>query len=105
MAHRDSVWYHFFSGLSHAAAELDDHTDSSRRLHAQAKLRLMSMSDTEIWELAQLTSSFLGRPIEVSYQEIKRTVRQHRVTAKEWVGDLGKSALGDKGKKDIRQSL
>ncbi len=88
MANRDFAWYHLCKGLYAAAAESDGDEDLSRRGHAEAKLRLMSMSDEELWELAELTSSFLERPTELSYQETKRAIEQHRATACEWINDL-----------------
>lgn len=88
MISRDFAWYHLCEGLYAAAAKSDSDEDSSRRIHAKAKLRLMSMSDKELRELAKLTSSFLDRPVEVSYQETKRAIAQHRVTASEWINDL-----------------
>jgi len=88
MASRNFAQYHLYEGLYAAATESDGNKDSSRRMHAEAKLRLMSMSDEELRELAKLTSSFLDRPVEVSYQETKRAIAQHRVTASEWINDL-----------------
>jgi hypothetical protein len=79
---------HLCEGLLAAAAETDSDEGSARRAHAKAKMRLMSMSRKELRDLAELTSSFLDRPVKVSYQELKRTIAQHRENAGEWVNDL-----------------
>ena len=88
MTNRDFAWYHLCEGLHAAVAESDGDEDLSRRVHAEAKLRLMSMTGEDLRELAKLASSFLDRPVEVSYQETKRAIAQHRVTASEWLNDL-----------------
>ncbi|GAH59993.1 unnamed protein product, partial [marine sediment metagenome] len=63
MAKRDFVKYHLHQALRAMRAELDGDEDLSRRLHAETKVRLIRMSDEELWELAKLTSS-PERPVE-----------------------------------------
>jgi len=88
MISRGFARYHLCEGLLAAATESNSDEDSSRRAHARAKMRLMSMSRKELRDLAELTSSFLDRPVKVSYQELKRAIAQHRENAGEWVNDL-----------------
>lgn len=55
MANRDYV-YHLREALQASIAESNGDEALSRRLHAEAKLRLLNMSGEELWELAKQTS-------------------------------------------------
>lgn len=99
MAKRDFVKYHIRQALRGAIAEADGDEDLSRRLHTETKLRLIGMSDEELWELAKLTSSPPERPVELVYQGIKQAIEEHRATASEWMNDLVKRTTPDKERK------
>ena len=89
MAETDSVIiHHILVALGAAVAKMEGDEDLSRRLHAETKLRLISMSDEEIWELAKLGSHPPERPVELVYEQIKQAVEEHRATASEWMNDL-----------------
>ena len=105
VAKTDFVKYHLRQALRAAAAELAGDEDLSRYLHAKAKLRLISMSDEELWELAKLTSSPPERPVELVYKGIKQAKEEHRATASEWIPDLAKTPMPDKEGKDTDRIL
>ena len=56
VANRDFVKYHLREALRGTTAEMDGDEDLSRRLHTEMRLRLISMSDEELWELARVTA-------------------------------------------------
>ena len=102
MVRRDFVKYHLREALRGITAEMDGDEDLSRRLHAETKLRLIAMSDEELWELAKQTSSPPERPAELVYKEIKQGVEERRATASKWMDDLVMRAVSDKEGKDGR---
>ena len=104
MAKTDFVKYHLSEALRAARAEQDGDEDLSRRLHAQTKLRLITMSEQELWELAGLASS-PEKPVESVYKVFKQAVEEHRATASEWINDLAKRPIPDKEGKDTDRIL
>ena len=88
MAKEDFIRYHLREALYAAAAEADGDEDLARQLHAGTKLRLISMTDEELWELAKQTSSPPEMPIELAYKGHKQKVEELRATASEWMNDL-----------------
>ncbi len=100
MAKQDFIKYHLIEALHGAVAEADGDEDLSRRLHAETKLRLMGMSDEELWELAKQTSCPPERPVELVYKGIKQAIEEHMTTACEWMNDL--EPLPDKEGEDGR---
>jgi len=89
MAETDSViLHHILVALGAAVAEMEGDEDLSQRLHTETRLRLLSMSDEELWELAKLGSHPPERPVELVYKQIKQAVEEHRATASEWMDDL-----------------
>lgn len=94
VARRDFVNYHLCQALRAAVAEADGDGDLSRCLHAKTKLRLICMSDEELWELAKLTSSVTSSPqksVEQVYEETKQVIEEYKATASEWINDLVKN--------------
>jgi len=88
MAKRDSVECHLRGVIFASIAESAGNENLSRWLHAKVKLRLISMSDEELWELAKRTADPPVRPVELSFEGHKREVEQLRATASEWMDDL-----------------
>ena len=88
MAKRNFVKYHLREALCGAVAEADGDNELSRRLYAEAKLRLVGMSDEELWELAKLTVSSPEEPVELVYKKSKQAVEKHKAKASEWINDL-----------------
>lgn len=93
---RDFVRHHVVWALRAGVADADGDEDLSRRLHAQTRLRLISMSDEELWQLTKLISSPPERPVELVYEKFKQAIEEWKATASEWVGDLVKMPVADK---------
>ena len=98
MRDRSFVEHHLREALRGAAAEANGDEELSRRLHAETKLRLIGMSDKELWELAKLTASPPERPVELVYKGIKQAIEEHRATADGWLMDL--SGLPEAGEEE-----
>jgi len=88
MAKRDFVEYHLREALAAGIAEAGSDKALPRRLRAEIKLRLIVMSDNELWELAKLTAEPLNKPVDQAYKEHKKRVEELLATASEWMNDL-----------------
>lgn len=88
MANRDYVKYHLREALRGAAAETEGNEDLSRRLRAETRLRLIGMSDEQLWELAKQTSCPPEMPVELAYKRHKQAVEECRANASEWMDNL-----------------
>ncbi len=82
------VHHHLLDSLRAAIAEANGCDDEASRLRSQAKLRLMSMSERDIWELAGVTANYPDRPVEQIYSEIQEAIALHRAAAHEWLPDI-----------------
>ena len=100
VAKRDFVEHHIVEAFRGGLAEANGDENLARRLRAQAKLRLICMSDEELWELAKLNSSPPERPVEPVYKAFKQTIEEHKVTANDWASDLAKRPTRVKETKD-----
>ncbi len=89
---RDFVIRHLREALVGAIAEADGNETLSRRLHARARLRLITMSDEELRELANQVACPPERPIETVYQGLKDQITQLKQTAIDWTKDLQRDA-------------
>jgi len=97
MTEKNVARYHLLKALQGAVAEAEGNEALSRRLRAEAKLRLIGMSDEELWELAKWTSHPQGRPVDVVYQDHKRTIDELKATAAEWMNDLSQTDVQQGG--------
>ena len=88
VAEQDFVKYHLREAVRGAAAEVDGDEDLSRRLRAEARLRLVGMSDEQLWELAKQTSCPPEMPVELAYKRHKQAIEELKATASEWMNDL-----------------
>ncbi len=88
MGNRDFVEYHLVEALESGLAELTGDETRARRLRAQTRLRLISMSDDELWELSSITSCQPARSVEMAYRDHKITVERLSATANQWIKDL-----------------
>ena len=79
----DFIRYHLREALDAADAELSGNENLARLLHAQTKLRLMYMTDEELWELAKQTSSH--KRVEVVYKGYKQKKEELKATFNEWM--------------------
>ncbi len=88
MKDTEFVRRHLLDSLHAAITEASGNGDEARRLRSQTKLRLMSMSEGEIWELAGMTADYPERPVEQVYGEIQEAIALHRTTAREWLPNI-----------------
>ena len=85
---RGFVIRHLREALVSALTEADGNETLSRHLHARAKLRLITMSDEELQELAKLVACPPERPVEMVYQGLKGEIEELKQTANEWMKDV-----------------
>lgn len=76
---------HLMEALVAGLAETGGDEELSSRLRARAKLRLITMSDEQLWELARLTSG--ERPVGPVYDGFKREIKE-LVLRNDWIKDL-----------------
>ena len=88
MANQDFVKYHLVEALESALVESTGDEAHARRLRAQTKLRLICMSDDELWELSRITSCPSVRSVEMAYFNHKEAVKKLSATANQWIKDL-----------------
>ena len=86
VAMSDFIRYHLRQALDAADAELNGNENLARRLHAQTKLRLICMTDEELWELAKETSSH--KRVELVYKGYKQKIEELKATLNEWMKDV-----------------
>jgi len=84
---------HVIEALQAAAADVDGNEEKAKRIMAEARLRLLSMSDDELRDLAAIFAILRGKPFNECYQQLKQSVEKHRETMEEWLPYLaeGKS--------------
>ncbi len=87
MTSQDFTQYHLVEALLGGVAEANGNDELSRRLYAKTRLRLVNMSNEELWELAKLMAS-PDRPVQQVYNEYKRRIEELRATRSEWLTDL-----------------
>ncbi len=80
--------HHLVEALRGAIAEGEGNILLSRRLHAETKLRLIHMSDEELWELAKRTSSHPEHSVESVFKNYKQKIKELEDKADEWMKDL-----------------
>ena len=90
MKKRSFVDHHIIEAVRGSLAEADGNENLSRRLRAETRLRLIAMSNEELWELAKLISYPPARPVELVYRQIKQTIQAHKASGQSWVNDLGR---------------
>ncbi len=52
MTAKESLKHHLIEAVRAAAAETEGKEELARRLHAATRMRLIGMSDDELWDLA-----------------------------------------------------
>ena len=82
------VKYHVQSAIRAAIAESNGLKEEAKRLRAQGNLRLMVMSDAELWELARMLSHPPARTSQSVYRELTESIRERRRNAGEWMDAL-----------------
>ena len=81
------VEQHIIDCIRAAVIEADGDPERAARLRAQGKLRLVCMTEEEIWELAERTCCPPKRSIENAYQDIKNTIAEYRADTQRWIGE------------------
>lgn len=79
---------HLCEAIQANIAEADGNVYLARRISAETKLRLIHMSDEELWRLAAITSYPSGQSIVETYLHYRRGIEELKVTLKEWIRDL-----------------
>ena len=80
--------HHLVEALRGTIAEGEGNILLSRRLHAETKLRLIHMSDEELWELAKRTTSHLEHSVESVFTNYKQNIKELEDNAYEWLKEL-----------------
>lgn len=79
------VEQHIVDCIRVAVVEARGEEKKAARLRAQGKLRLVCMSDEEVWELAGRTCCPPIRSIEEAYSDIRQTIAEYKATTDEWL--------------------
>ncbi len=84
---------HVIEALQGAAADVDGNEEKAKCIMAETRLRLLSMNDDELRDLAAIFAILRGKPFNECYQQLKQSVEEHRETMEEWLPYLaeGKS--------------
>ncbi len=81
---------HLLAALAAALADANGDEELSKQLYAKTKLRFITMSDQQLWELARLTSA--GKPVEQVYERYRRVIAELIATRSQWTKDLPNAA-------------
>ena len=79
------VEQHIVDCVRAAVVEANGEKEKAARLRAQARLRLVSMTDDEVWELAKKTCFPPKRTAEEAYWDIKQTISEYKESAGTWL--------------------
>ena len=90
MAVRSFIDNHIIEALRGSLAELHGDEDTARRLRAETKLRLITMSEEERWALATRIAHPPARTIDSVYELINQSVEQYKSGRGFWIDDLGR---------------
>lgn len=88
MLKQDFVKQHLRLALLGAIAEADGNEAVSRSMHADTQRRLISMSDEELWQLANLTTSPSKASVELAYDELKGRVKTLAANSNDQIEDI-----------------
>ena len=103
---RNSMKYHLLRALRNIVAEESADGDSCLYLDDEARLRLISMSDEELRELAGVTLVYLPEKLEeLADRRIRQAIEEHISTRSEWATDLVETAALSKTAKDTSYSI
>lgn len=76
---------HVIEALQAVAAEVDGNEEKAKHIMAETRLRLLSMNDDELRDLAAIFAILRGKPFDECYQQFKQSVEEHRETMEEWL--------------------
>lgn len=89
---RDFALHHLQELLVAAILEADGNEKECRYLQARSKLRLITMSESELWALSRLIACSPEDSVKAIYKTFKENIRDYKKTAAEWVKDLQMSS-------------
>ncbi len=84
----DLVRYHIQCSIYAAMAESNGFAEEAERLRAQGNLRLMVMSEAELWQLAETFESIPSRPAEALFAEYKQQIAEQKKNSDDWVDSI-----------------
>jgi len=76
---------HVIEALQGAAADVDGNEEKAKHLMAETRLRLLSMNDDDLRDLAAIFVILRGKPFDECYQQLKQSVEEHWETMEEWL--------------------
>jgi len=95
---RGFVIYHLREALVEALADIDGNDSLCRYLRARSRLRLITMTEEELQELAKLVAQHTNRPAETVYHEFKVKTMELKQASAEWLKDLQKGIFSSQKK-------
>ena len=84
----DLVRYHILSTICAGIAESNGYKEEAGKMRAQGNLRLLVMSEEELYELARMLACPPSRPIDIIYGELIETIEEHKKTAGQWIWEF-----------------
>ena len=102
MRDRDFALRHLQELMIASILEADGNEKECRYLHARSKLRLITMSESELRELSKMIAHSPEDSVEAVYKTFKENIRDYKKTAAEWVKDLQMS--GSTARKDRKRN-
>jgi len=79
---------HLIEAVRAAAAEAEGKDELACHLRSATKMRLIKMSDDELWDLAVIFAILLKKPAKQIFHGFKQAVEEHEATREEWIKDL-----------------
>jgi len=83
----DVVKYHVLEALHAGVVEMSGDKELAHSLRAETKMRLISMSEEDLWELARVTCP-PHKTFEQVYVSFKEEIDELKVSSSEWMKDL-----------------
>ena len=81
-----------------AKCEVSGDIKIAERLRALGNLRLCTMTNDELWELAKLLSNPPMRPVSTVHAELTTAIDEKRETAREWIPKIFRNPADDLSK-------
>lgn len=89
---RDFALHHLQELLVAAILEADGNEKECRYLQARSKLRLITMSESELRELSKMIAHSPEDSVEAVYKTLEKNIQDYKQTAADWVKDLQMSS-------------
>jgi alkylhydroperoxidase/carboxymuconolactone decarboxylase family protein YurZ len=85
---KEALKHHLIEAAQASLAEAQCDEDLARHLHAATRMRLINMSEDELWEMAVMLAIPQGKPVQQVSHGFKQAIEEHKATMPEWIGDL-----------------